>query len=256
VDEGKADLPAAVLLAERGGRRNFVPVARGFLQRRGAGGGAGPLALFVASHRRRALDLYLLAHALTTNPPHDIALPARVWAAALGLPESASVRVSVSDSWSWLEHQRLIRSERDGKLRRVFLLDETGSGEPYMHGLASERKPDYFKLPYAYWREGWHERLELPALVVLLIALSLRQPFKLPQGRGGQWYGISRDTVRRGIVDLRRHDLLTVRVAWRRTQNSPTGATEERRYTLTGPFAELGRRSRRRPNAQSAGEGS
>ncbi len=176
----------------------------------------------------------------------------QAWAAALGLPDTPSSRVSLSDSWSWLEHHRLLRSSRDGRLRRIWLLDDTGSGAPYAHGGEATHKADYFKLPHAFWLEGWNERLDLPAKSVLLIALSLRQAFSLPHTRGGEWYGISRDTIRRGVDQLRVHDLLTMRVAWRATLRSPTGATEERRYTLAGPFAPQKRRAKPRTPASQA----
>jgi hypothetical protein len=243
---------AVALLTQRGGRRNFVPLARGFLQSRVPGGGPGPLSWFVSAHRHRALQLYLLAHALASVEPYDVALTARTWGAALGLPDTPSSRVSISQSWSWLERQRLLRTARDGRLRRVWLLDDTGSGAVYSHGGASAGKQDYFKLPHAFWLEGWHERLDLPATAVLLIALSLRQAFSLPYERAGEWYGLSRDTVRRGVAELRSHELLTMRMVWRATLRSPTGATEERRYTLAGPFSSQNRRAKPRRLPTSA----
>jgi len=247
VDEPTGNPVATMLLAERGGRRSFVPIARGFLQRRVRGGGSGPLSWFVKSHRHRALELYLLAHALASVDPFDVAMPSKIWAAAIGLPDSPSSRVSISNSWSWLEQRQLIRTSRDGRLRRVWLLDDAGSGAPYGHGDNAVKRSDYFKLPRAFWFEGWNERLGLPATSVLLIALSLRQTFSLPHERGGEWYGISRDTIRRGVDELLAHELLTMRVAWRATMRSPTGATEERRYTLAGSFAAQKRRARRIP---------
>ncbi len=205
VAEDDVNRVAVALLTQRGGRRNFVPLARGFLQARVPGGGPGPLSWFVGAHRHRALQLYLLAHALASVEPFDVALTARTWGAALGLPDTPSSRVSISQSWSWLERHRLLRTARDGRIRRVWLLDDTGSGAVYAHGKASVGKQDYFKLPHAFWLEGWHERLDLPATAVLLIALSLRQAFSLPYERAGDWYGLSRDTVRRGVAELRRH---------------------------------------------------
>lgn len=243
-DELTGNPVAAMLLAERGGRRNFVPIARGFLQRRVPGGGPGPLSWFVKSHRHRALELYLMAHALASVDPYDVAMSSNVWGAAIGLPDTPSSRVSISNSWSWLEQHRLIRTSRDGRLRRVWLLDDTGSGISYGHGGTSGKRSDYFKVPHAFWLEGWNERLGLPATSVLLIALSLRQAFSLPHERGGEWYGISRDTIRRGVDQLLEQELITVRVVWRATMRSPTGATEERRYTLTGAFAAKDRRPR------------
>jgi hypothetical protein len=237
---------ATSLLMERSGRRNFVPLARGFLQKRQPGGGAAPLSWFVAAHRHRALQLYLLAHGLASVEPYDVGMPSRVWAAALGLSDSNSARVSISESWSWLERHQLVRTARDGRLRRIWLLDDAGSGAVYTHGSDATAKPDYFKLPHAFWLGGWNERLDLPGTSVLLIALSLRQSFSLPHERGGEWYGISRDTVRRGVAQLREHELLTMRSTWKATASSPTGAAEDRRYSLTGPFAAQQRRARPR----------
>jgi hypothetical protein len=237
------------LFATRGGRRDFVPIARSFLQRRQAGGGAAPLSWFVKARRGRALDLYLLAHALASTDPYDVALSARKWAVALGLPDTLSSRVFISATWTWLEDHALIRTERDGRMRRVWLLSESGSGEPYRHG-GSHRQLDYFKLPYAYWIDGWSEQLDLPATAVLLIALSLPSTFVLPQHRGAEWYGLSRDTLRRGLRTLSSHGLLATQVTLRAAPRSPTGATEQRRYKLTGPFAR--KRAGRAPAKRAA----
>jgi hypothetical protein len=245
-DELTGNPVATMLLTARGGRRDFVPLARAFLQTRKRGGGAGPLSWFVKARRRRALELYLLAHALASVKPYDVALPARVWGLALGLPDTASTRVFISGSWTWLEQHGLLRTERDGRLRRVWLLEETGAGTPYAHGSTAEgARLDYFKLPHAFWLEGWSERLGLPAMAVLLIALSLPSSFSLPHERAGEWYGLSRDTIRRGVAELRQQNLLTMRARWKAAPLSPTGAAEDRRYTLTGSFSQQKRRAKR-----------
>jgi hypothetical protein len=231
------------LLHSRGGRRNFVPIARGFVQQRQKGGGAGPLAAFVEARRHRALQLWLLAHALASSSPWDVALPSRIWAAALGVPDTASARVSISQNWSWLDRQQLTRSERDGALRRVYLLEESGTGTAYTHD-SDSRRFDYFKLPHDYWLDGWSTRLSLRATAVLLIALSLPRTFALPQEHGARWYGISRDTIRRGLGELLTAELLTYRVTFRAAPLSPIGAIEQRRYELRSPF--------RRPSSRSA----
>jgi hypothetical protein len=256
VAEPTGNAVATVLLSERGGRRDFVPIARAFLQTRRRGGGAGPLSWFVKARRQRALELYLLVHAVASVEPYDVALPAKVWALALGLPDTQSARVFVSGSLTWLEQHRLLRSARDGRVRRVWLLEENGSGAPYAHGGAeSGGKLDYFKLPHAFWGEGWSEHLTLPAVAMLLVSLSLPSTFALPHERGGEWYGISRDTIRRGFAELRQNELLTMRSTWKATPLSPTGATEERRYTLTGSFAPQARRARRiAPVTEAGGE--
>lgn len=230
------------LLARRGGRREFVPLRRTFVQARAEGGGAAPLAAFVAGRQRRSLDLYLLIHALASTEPWDVAPGWRTWAAALGMPETSASQVSISKALRWLERTRLIRSERDGTRRRSYLLDESGSGAGYRHPARTDR-PDYFKLPYAYWRHGWHERLSLPATSVLLIALSLGRTFVLPLDSGARWYGISRDTLRRGLRELTREGVLTFSSRLKQAPRSPTGKAEERRYALHGAFAPHKRRA-------------
>lgn len=227
-------------LLQRSGR-DHVPVRRSFVQQPVRGGGPGPLAEFVRYRRGRALDLYLLAHAVASAPPYDVAFPAAVWGRALGLAESASTEGLVSKSWSWLEERHLIRSQREGRLRKITLLQEDGSGRAYRHPgeQGTERRGHYFKLPYAYWRGNFHNRISLPAKAVLLIGLSLRDDFLLPTERGQAWYGLSRDSVRRGLRDLRLLGLLDMREARKSAPLSAQGWTLERRYSLRQPFAPL-----------------
>lgn len=219
-----------------------MPVARSFLQQPRPGGGAGPLSMFVRTRRKRALDLYLLIHALASAPPYDIALPAAVWARAMGMRASRGSAVQISTTLSWLESQRLIETSRDGRARRVVLLADDGSGQPYAHpgvGRAEERV-GYLKLPFDYWFDDWHTSLELSATAVFLIALSLPQDFLLPQHHGARWYGVSRDTIRRGLATLQAMGLLTYRVTQKKAPLAPSGVTYDRVYRLIGPFAKSG----------------
>lgn len=224
-------------LLERSGREH-VPLRRSFVQRRSRGGGAGSLAGFVRLRRGRALDLYLLVHAVASAPPYDAAFPAAVWSRALGLGSYASAETLVSKSWTWLEGRRLISTQRRGRLREITLLHEDGSGQPYRHPgeQGAESRGHYFKLPYAYWRGNFHNRISLPAKATLLIALSLGDDFVLPAERGGQWYGLSRDTVRKGLRDLRLLGLLAFREERKEAPLSAHGYTMQRRYRLQEPF--------------------
>lgn len=227
------------LVRRRGGRRDFVPISRSFLQQRQPHGGAGPLAKFVNARRKRALDLWLLAHTLASTHPWDVGFPSWVWATALGMPDTPASHVFISKTWTWLEQRHMIRSERDGSLRRIWLLDDGGTGNPYDHGNSDQFKFDYFKLSHSYWLDGWCQKLDLAGTAVLLIALSLPKTFILPQEHAGRWYGISRDTVRRGLRELVDNELLSVQITHKRAPLSPTGATEQRRYTLRDPFRRL-----------------
>lgn len=259
----QAETVAALL--ERSGR-DALPMRRSFVQVRQRGGGAGPLAAFVHGRRGIALDLYLLGRAVASHEPFDVALPAEVWARALGLGATSGAASTISKSWSWLEQQHLVTSSRRGRLREIHFLREDGANRPYRHpGRDNEQPGDYFKLPYAYWEGSYPGRLGLPAKAVLLIALSLGDDFWLPQERGARWYGLSRDSVSRGLSTLLRLGLLDVRVKYKKAPLAPRGIAEERRYMLRPPFGPgfapdgtLGAgiaASRRRARAQLVGGG-
>jgi DNA-binding transcriptional ArsR family regulator len=230
----QAETVAALL--ERSGR-DALPLRRSFVQIRQRGGGPGPLSAFVQGRRGLALDLYLLGRAVASQEPFDVAMPADVWIRALGLSSASGAGSTISKSWSWLEAQRLITSSRRGRLREVRFLREDGSGRPYRHpGRDEEARGDYFKLPYAYWEGNYPGRLGLPAKALLLIALSLGEDFWLPRERGASWYGLSRDTVSRGLSTLLRLGLLDVRVEYKKAPLAPRGIAEQRRYMLRPPF--------------------
>jgi hypothetical protein len=214
-------------------RRDHVPIRRAFVQSSSRGGGPGPLAQFVRERRARTLDLYLLLHAVASAPPYDVTLPSSVWARALDLAGYASAGSVVSKHWTWLESHGLIESRRRGRYREITLLREDGSAKPYVH---PGREGNYFKLPHAYWEANYLNRMGLPAKAVLLIALSLQDDFLLPTEQGAKWYGISRDTVRKGLRILRLLNLLDVQEVPKPAPLAPKGFTLERRYTLREPF--------------------
>lgn len=225
-------------LLERSGR-DALPLRRSFVQQRQRGGGPGPLAAFVRTRRGLALDLYLLGHAVASREPFDVELHSRVWARALGLGETPSASVSISSNWAWLEEQSLVKRRSSGRLTSVRFLREDGSGEPYQHpGIDDQAGGDYFKVPYAYWEGFYPGRLSLPAKALLLIALSLGNDFQLPHDRGARWYGLSRDTISRGLSTLLRLGLLEVRTEHRKAPLSPSGFTQERHYALRPPFGQ------------------
>lgn len=224
-------------LLERSGRE-FVPIRRALLQTRVGPKTGGPVSRL--GKRESALDLYLLLHALASREPWDVAFSARVWARLLGMDESASGTTLVSRQWSWLEEQRLVRTSRAGRSRRVALLHEDGSGRPYTHpGVGSADDPaegDYFRLPHAYWRGGWDARLPLSSKLVLLIACSLSDGFILPVEHAAEWYGLSANRIHRGLTELRAVGLLGMTVTSRLAPLTDRGVTFERHYTLRAPL--------------------
>jgi hypothetical protein len=191
------------------------------------GGGPGPLARFVTSRREYALDLYLLLHAIASAPPWDVSEYASAWARALAISTPKSAASVISENWTWLGTMQLIRSTHEANRRRVFLLSDDGSGAEYERPIV-----DFFKIPYAYWTSGWHRVLTLPEKSVLLIGLSLRDGFLLPSRQGSEWYGVSSDTIKRGVAGLRDVGLLQSTSKRKPAPLSPTGFTYEHRYTM------------------------
>jgi len=90
----------------------------------------------------------------------------------------------------------------------------------------------FLLLPNIYWLDGWHEELDLPATVMLLVALHERDGFKLPTERMPQWYGWSADTAERGLASLAKLEILSVTTRMTKAPLSPTGLAKTNEYTL------------------------
>ena len=216
-------------------RRDAVPIRVAFLHRPVARGGGGPLAGFVRQRRALALDLLLLARAVWPLADEGlIAAPASDWARAIGLDDRPGNRASISRAWTWLEAQALVRTRPQGRTRAIEILCEDESRRMWFHP-AEERAP-YFQLPHAYWHGGFNKDLSLPAKAMLLIALSLDRPdkphFELPIERGSAWYGLTQQSVRTGLRELREVGLLRTWIERRETDASPVGFVDDRRHAL------------------------
>lgn len=239
--------------------RDALPLDRGFLQKRSDEGGRipGPLHEFIKRGREPALEQYLLAHAFASQEEDgrfDVRLPGTAWARAIGghfdrksgEVEPAALHL-VSRNWRFLQERKLIARERVGRRTRIWLLADDGSGGPYIHAGAGRRGKQldqgalgYFQLPYAYWRDRWHEKLDLPAKAMLLIGLSLGDGFPLPYGQAQKWYGISASTAERGLTQLHDFGLLFRQQLRRADPESPVGFADTYYYMLNPPFGPRG----------------
>lgn len=214
-------------------RRNNVPIRRTFLQLPDRS--PGPLAAFVTGRRSLGLDLWLLLHAGASGGKWDVRQPAMSWARMLDMPQTTASETTVSRNWSWLEDQHLIRSERDHRVRKLTLLREDGTGREFERATGHER--GFFKLPYSYFTDRIHRQLRLAGKATLLICLAQGPTFTLPTERAATWYGISADTLERGLDELKRLELIK---AWPRRKKAPRtrlGFTIESHYALLTPFA-------------------
>jgi DNA-binding transcriptional ArsR family regulator len=214
--------------------RKGAPIRSAFLQERGGARAPGSLHHFVRERRLFALQLYLLLHCLALGEPWDKTLPAATWARALDKAGSGA-ESTVSRNWRWLEDHHLVRTERDHRMVRAYLLSEDGGGDDY------ERSRDYFQLPLAFFRESWHRRLDLAGTAVLLICLEKsrhKEPwFQLRTASQSAWYGISAATLQRGLDELREAELLLVHPRQVRDSKARYGRTQVNDYLLLGSFA-------------------
>lgn len=229
-------------------KRDFAPVNKLFVQAApGSTSRPGPLATFVHNRDLRGLHAYLLLLAITSSGESQdgwsTTLPIGVWARAFGTTRDAtpaSAASAVSKVLTRLEQRNLIDRQRHGRERkiRITLLREDGSGQPYTRpGMGNHDR--FLRLPHAFWRDGWHERLDLPATAMLLVALHEKDNFELPAERVPEWYGWSADTAERGLATLKLQGLLTHITRLKKAPLSPTGLTRINRYLLHEPFGQL-----------------
>ncbi|SNT60275.1 hypothetical protein SAMN05216276_10774 [Streptosporangium subroseum] len=169
---------------------------------------------------------------------------AETWGRASGasFQTDGSASVAVSRLWRKLEQLNLIKRANNGRLVKVTKLLEDGSGTPYTRPRGSDtgpRKDVYFQLPFQYWTEEMHKKLDMPAKIVMLIGMSLRQTnFALSETPTfASWYGISEATLRRGIKKLLEKELLVkVDTETYITGETRTGYGFRTRYTFRPPY--------------------
>lgn len=244
----------SVLLGAAGRKTATVPIRRTFVQQgTQRAPKPGPLQAIVTRHDETALDLFLLHRALASSDPWDVTRDARIWGRALGHGSDVDGGASiVSKAWRRLDEEYgLVSRERAGRLARITALDEGGLREAYTSPAST-----YLKLPFEFWttEQAWFHRLGLPAKACLLIGMSLMPPFVLPAERGPQWYGISADTIDRGLRQLRNEGLLSRKITTVENWLSPTGVIPEVRYRLKAPFARRQRIPNRRGYLAVVGE--
>lgn len=230
-------------------KRNFAPVNKLFVQAApGSASRHGPLATFVHNRDLRGLHAYLLLLGITSSGESQdgwsTTLPIGVWARAFGTTRDAtpaSAASAVSKVLTRLEQRNLITRQRHGRERkiRVTLLREDGSGQPYSRPGKGGNTDRFLRLPHAFWHDGWHHRLDLPATAMLLVALHAKNNFELPTERVPDWYGWSADTAERGLATLEQAGLLTHTTRLKKAPLSPTGLTKINRYLLHEPFGQL-----------------
>lgn len=219
-------------------RQSFVQLDDSAEQR------ASRLGTIVSERKHRALILYLL---LLTAWPHlegrEVPLDSGTWRRALKTGKGPQwSRADLSKTWTQLEKELdLVTRSREGRLQRVEPLMEVGGG-PYTSPSGEKKNwaEAYLTLPPEFWTDEWFARLTLAELAVLLIVAketTQKDEMWVTESKVSEWYGISANTLRKGVQGLEKHDLLKIRPEHIPAPLSPLGYTTRQNYSLTGSFS-------------------
>jgi hypothetical protein len=219
--------------------RTAVPIRDSLLQiRHTSGSEPGLLSEIVRGRHHHALDVYLLILAATASAPHRLHVHPDFWAALVQRPSQSprNAKLALYRSLDILESLELVRRETRLGMPAFQVLDESGTGDLYFH--PATRHERYMTLPHTYWTTGLDRTLGLTGKAVLLLARSLRPTgFTLPLARSMAWYGISRDTLRRGMDELIRAKVVRYSKADVSSLHAPRGTSVRRTFVLVGPMA-------------------
>lgn len=176
----KLQTRTAIALFESLGNRSIygAPIRRSFVLSPGRGRPSQLVALLSSAKNggggrgggvRIMLEISLILSA-GIKEPYAIKRSPTSWAELVGLenPQVAGAR-SIRNALTQLERHGLVRIGPE-KEPTVYLLNETGNGEPY--SLPYKEEKGYFRIPPELWTTGLINRLEAPGLCMYLCALS------------------------------------------------------------------------------------
>ncbi|MFI6900228.1 hypothetical protein ACIBKY_03145 [Nonomuraea sp. NPDC050394] len=230
-----------------------APLRKGFVSTEFyTGQGSPPLANLLRGGGRGGqlrLKLYLSLLWLSAKEPYDSSLPARAWAALLGLAdhETRGVR-RVQEAIRDLESHNLISvRDRGGHPSVLTLLDENGQGQAYLtpsdvysrlqslNAQPEQLRPHrYFRIPSALWTQGHIARLGGPGISMLLVLLCEQR-----EAGNDVWFSprvakerfdLSPSTRSQGLQELR--DLNLVDTRMKVTSEDGTYITFQRRRNV------------------------
>lgn len=224
-------------------RRGFCPLRNTFVQwPNTAKSRPSILAKMVTNRQERALDAFLLLHALQPILEGD-PLPMGTWANLLSGRHTCSVPTA-SKTFRTLEDMKLLSRDPSGHLKKLTLKLEDGTDQPWVKaGSDATVREGYFAIPHEYWTDGYVDRLRLPGKAMLLIALKETQgaghtSFEMALERAQEWYGVSERTAERGFNELDKEKLLQTHIQKVANPKLPPGVTQRRYHrALREPFS-------------------
>lgn len=241
-------------------KRGFVPIRNDFVQRPEQGKPrASLLAKFVTGRQERALDAFLLLHAL--QPVLGDPLSNGTWAHLLSVRGVCSPSTA-SKTFKVLEEMNLARRHHEKHRVIITPLLEDGSGREWVKPRSRDDDTSaYFVVPHAYWTSGYAEKLRLPGKAMLLIMLKETQvnpAFSMSVEKAPEWYGISERTAERGYRELGTLGLIQTHIQKVASSRLPAGVMRSVYHrALRGAFStdtrkQLQARSKERTRTQAA----
>ncbi|MBL3667475.1 hypothetical protein JL475_16060 [Streptomyces sp. M2CJ-2] len=240
--------------------RHNVPLRKTFVQApRGSTSRHGPLRNFVTGRDLRGLKAYLLIVAACSNgtdgwcTKHDSA----VWARMMDIDRTATEQAARTGAWRTLcrlQERNLITCTRTGTMIAVTLLREDGSGAPYDRPVGQTEQDLYLQIPSSFWTKGYDEKIDLPALALLLVVLREKNWSKFPAEKAPDWYGWSADTHERGLKKLLDLGLVERREQYTKAPLAPSGVAMAYQYQRTAAMRP--RKARGQATTKAGGNGS
>ena len=173
---------------------NHTPVRSAFFYRDGRGDQPPPAARLLTNRSHNGLHLKLallyLWGGTSGNPDretgeiHTIRRFHDSFIANLfGFPDpDGNGKRRVANARKRLAEMGLIRlDERKGHSPQIRLLNEGGTGDPYIPPGSEEGGGKYQKLPRGFWTGGWHSALSGPAVVALLVLAHMKSTTNDPE---------------------------------------------------------------------------
>ncbi|MDT9594959.1 hypothetical protein RDV89_17860 [Nocardioides zeae] len=225
-------------------RRSFV-VLDGHLEPDGhaghAPGSPGVLGTIVRGRRRRALDAYLLLLALWPwLEQQEQPLTGADWAVALSCGDGTErTPGAVSSAWHDLELLGLVERRRIAHGVVVSPRREDAGGAYARPAPGTDEAASCLWLPTSFWTDGWHRRLGLPALAMLLAvgaATAERPDAALTNHGTARQLGFSPRSVQTGLAELERHGLVVESRGRTSSPRSATASAPQHRYRLAPTF--------------------
>lgn len=211
------------------------------------------LGALVTDGQLRALLLYLLVLACEHRLAGNRRLPAQTWARMLTTANYPCSTTQFRKAVSVLEERQLVRARWTGTSVELWPGYENGNGEAWEQPTGADADPDlqrYFTLPNEFFDDAVLDRLRLPGVAMLLVALketSRDSTFSISVERYAAWYGFSERTAERGYRELADAGLTRTHKQMIKDPRSGRGGLRARYHrTLLGPFATQARTDARR----------